>query len=116
MAVINLKFQEYSGYPSISTWKGVAYEFRKNSLCSINEIPANLRVSPMRPTLSGNLQSANLFLFGSILCMAFAQLAYRESLRDIEVCLRARQEKLYHMGIRSKISRSTLAYTNENRD
>jgi len=36
MAVINLKFQEYSGYPSISTWKGVAYEFRKNSLCSIN--------------------------------------------------------------------------------
>jgi len=50
------------------------------------------------------------------LCMAFAQLAYRESLRDIEVCLRARQEKLFHMGIRSKISRSTLAYTNENRD
>src|SRR4030067_2543878 len=50
------------------------------------------------------------------LCMAFAQLSYRESLRDIEVCLRARQEKLYHMGIRSPISRSTLAYTNENRD
>jgi hypothetical protein len=50
------------------------------------------------------------------LCMAFAQLTYRESLRDIEVCLRARQEKLYHMGIRSSISRSTLAYTNENRD
>ena len=50
------------------------------------------------------------------LCMAFAQLTYRESLRDIEVCLRARQEKLYHMGIRSPISRSTLAYTNENRD
>jgi hypothetical protein len=50
------------------------------------------------------------------LCMAFAQLTYRESLRDIEVCLRARQEKLYHMGIRSPISRSTLAYTNENRE
>ena len=50
------------------------------------------------------------------LCMAFAQLTYRESLRDIEVCLRARQEKLYHMGIRSKISRSTLANANENRD
>jgi len=50
------------------------------------------------------------------LCMAFAQLTYRESLRDIEVCLRARQEKLYHMGFRSQISRSTLAYTNENRD
>jgi len=50
------------------------------------------------------------------LCMAFAQLTYRESLRDIEVCLRGNQPKLYHMGIRSCISRSTLADANENRD
>ena len=50
------------------------------------------------------------------LCMAFAQLTYRESLRDIEVCLRGNQSKLYHMGIRSRISRSTLANANENRD
>ncbi len=48
--------------------------------------------------------------------MAFAQLAYRESLRDIEVCLRAQSNKLYHMGIRSKVSRSTLAEANEMRD
>jgi transposase len=48
--------------------------------------------------------------------MAFAQLTYRESLRDIECCLRAMHEKLYHMGIRGKVSRSTLAYANENRD
>ena len=48
--------------------------------------------------------------------MAFAQLTYRESLRDIEVCLRSMQEKLYHIGIRGKVSRSTLADTNENRD
>jgi transposase len=48
--------------------------------------------------------------------MAFAQLTYRESLRDIETCLRALQPKLYHAGIRSKISRSTLAEANENRD
>jgi transposase len=48
--------------------------------------------------------------------MAFAQLTYRESLRDIEACLRSRQSKLYHMGIRSKVSRSTLAKANENRD
>jgi hypothetical protein len=48
--------------------------------------------------------------------MAFAQLTYRESLRDIECCLRAMKEKLYHMGIRGKISRSTLADANENRD
>jgi len=48
--------------------------------------------------------------------MAFAQLSYRESLRDIEACLGARPEKLYHMGIRSKVSRTTLAVANEKRD
>ena len=48
--------------------------------------------------------------------MAFAQLTYRESLRDIEVCLNALQSKLYHLGIRSKISRSTLADANNLRD
>jgi len=48
--------------------------------------------------------------------MAFAQLTYRESLRDIECCLRSMQEKLYHMGIRGKVSRSTLADANESRD
>jgi len=50
------------------------------------------------------------------LCMAFAQLASRESLRDIECCLRAHQPRLYHMGIRSPVSRSTLAHANEHRD
>ncbi|MDP2897275.1 MAG: IS4 family transposase [bacterium] len=49
-------------------------------------------------------------------CMAFAQLTYRESLRDIEACLRAMQPKLWHMGIRVRVSRSTLADANENRD
>ena len=50
------------------------------------------------------------------LCMAFAQLTYRESLRDIEACLRAQNSKLYHMGIRGHVSRSTLADANELRD
>ena len=50
------------------------------------------------------------------LCMAFAQLTYRESLRDIEACLRAQAGKLYHMGIQSRVSRSTLADANEVRD
>ncbi len=50
------------------------------------------------------------------LCMAFAQLTYRESLRDIECCLRAHPSKLYHMGLRGHVSRSTLAHANENRD
>jgi hypothetical protein len=50
------------------------------------------------------------------LCMTFAQLTFRESLRDIEACLRAQLAKLYHMGIRARISRSTLADANEVRD
>lgn len=50
------------------------------------------------------------------LCMAFAQLTYRESLRDIEACLRAQSQKLYHMGIRGKVSKSTIADANEQRD
>ena len=51
-----------------------------------------------------------------LLCMTFAQLTYRESLRDIVTCLRAISNKLYHMGIRGRISRSTIADANERRD
>ena len=50
------------------------------------------------------------------LCMAFAQLTYRESLRDIEACLRSMESKLYHVGIRGNVARSTLADANETRD
>ncbi len=65
---------------------------------------------------NGNKGVKKFSCLDQFMCMAFAQLTYRESLRDIECCLRAMQRKLYHMGIRSKISRSTLAYANENRD
>ncbi len=54
--------------------------------------------------------------FDQFLCMAFAQLTYQESLRDIETCLQAMRPKLYHAGIRGNISRSTLADANEKRD
>jgi transposase len=54
--------------------------------------------------------------FDQFLCMAFAQITYRQSLRDIETCLRTMQPKLYHCGIRSSVSRATLAKANENRD
>jgi len=49
-------------------------------------------------------------------CMALAQLTFRESLRDIEACLSAQASKLYHMGLRTAITRSTLADANESRD
>ena len=64
----------------------------------------------------GNYRTRKFSCYDQFLCMAFAQLTYRESLRDIETCLRALQPKLYHAGIRSKISRSTLAEANETRD
>jgi hypothetical protein len=54
--------------------------------------------------------------WNQFLCMAFAQLTFRESLRDIEACLRSMPERLYHMGIRGAVSRSTLADANEHRD
>jgi hypothetical protein len=50
------------------------------------------------------------------LCMAFAQLTFRESLRDIEACLRSQSNKLYHMGIRGRVARNTLANANATRD
>jgi len=64
----------------------------------------------------GNYRVRSFTCYDQLLCMAFAQLTYRESLRDIECCLRAMREKLYHMGIRGKVSRTTLADANENRD
>ena len=64
----------------------------------------------------GNLRARTFSCRDQYLCMAFAQLAYREGLRDIESCLRSRGEQLYHMGFRSKISRSTLADANDARD
>jgi len=64
----------------------------------------------------GNYKVQSFTCWEQFLAMTFAQLTYRESLRDIETCLRAMQNKLYHIGIRSKISRSTLADANQNRD
>jgi len=64
----------------------------------------------------GNYKVQRFSCLDQFRSMAFAQLTYRESLRDIEACLRAMQSKLYHMGIRGRVSRSTLADANEQRD
>ena len=64
----------------------------------------------------GHKKSRGFSYWDQFLCMSFAQLTYRESLRDIEVCLRSQGTKLYHMGIRGAVSRSTLAHANMNRD
>jgi hypothetical protein len=64
----------------------------------------------------GNSRVRGFSCFDQFLCMAFAQLTYRESLRDIETCLRALGPKLYHAGFRGRISKSTLADANNERD
>jgi hypothetical protein len=64
----------------------------------------------------GNFKVKEFKCLDQYLCMAFAQLTYRESLRDIEVCLRSQKKKLYHMGIRGPVSRNTLANANKVRD
>jgi hypothetical protein len=65
---------------------------------------------------NGNHKVISFSCWDQYLSMAFAQLTYRESLRDIQVCLRATQSRLYHLGIRGKISRNTLAHANQTRD
>jgi Transposase DDE domain. len=64
----------------------------------------------------GNYKIKSFSCWDQFLCLAFAQLTYRESLRDIEACLRAHQTKLYHMGFRGQVSRNTLANANQVRD
>jgi len=64
----------------------------------------------------GNYRTRRFSCRDQFLSMAFAQLTYRESLRDIETCLRAKGAKLYHAGIRAKVARNTLAKANELRD
>jgi len=63
----------------------------------------------------GDYKTHRFSCWDQFLCLAFAQLTYRESLRDIEVCLRSRSSQLYHLGIRGSVSRSTLAHANEHR-
>jgi len=63
----------------------------------------------------GNYRSRSFSCWDQFLCMAFAQLTYRESLRDIESCLRSLHSRLYHSGLRGTVARSTLADANEKR-
>jgi hypothetical protein len=64
----------------------------------------------------GNFHCRSFTCYDQFLCLAFAQLTRRESLRDIETCLRALGKKLYHAGLRARVARNTLAKANEKRD
>lgn len=83
------------------------------------QVIGHLPMQPFRRCVArydGNRYKKTFSSLDPYLCMAFAPLTFRESLRDIEACLRAQKDQLYHMGIRSPVSRSTLADANERRD
>ena len=94
----------------------MAYVFRKNDIFPIDGLLPMHHFRNCVSRYSGNHYVKSFSCLDQFLCMAFAQLSYRESLRNIESCLRAMTNRLYHLGIRSKVSRTTLADANENRD
>lgn len=83
------------------------------------QVMAHLPLHELRRCVAryrGHYKVKRFSCLDQFLCMAFAQLTYRESLRDIETCLHAQHAKLYHMGFRAHVARSTLAKANEVRD
>jgi hypothetical protein len=64
----------------------------------------------------GDYRVRSFSCWSQFVCLAFGQLTFRESLRDLELCLRSRPEHLYHLGLRGRVCRSTLAEANEQRD
>ena len=94
----------------------IAHEHRKTVFSQLMDCLPLYEFRRCVQRYRGNHWVRSFSCWDQFLCMAFAQLSYRESLRDIVLCLRAMQSKLYHMGIRGKVSRSTLADANESRD
>ena len=110
-------------HTSLSKLKEMAYELRQDSIFSDNGLSTKIRVSKMCRPIQRQLQDKEFYMYGPISLHGFCSTnhigpyrAYRESLRDIEACLRATENKLYHIGIRGKVSRNTLANANQVRD
>jgi len=83
------------------------------------QLMRHLPLTPFRRCVAryrGEFKVQSFSCLDQFLCMTFAQLTYRESLRDVQACLRAQHSKLYHFGIRSTVARNTLAHANAVRD
>jgi hypothetical protein len=113
---LNLPKNRFYGPLTGKTRKEPCHEQRPNRFFPSDRFPPEEKISPMCNRYKGDYRIRSFTCYDQLLCMAFAQLTYRESLRDIECCLRAMQGRLYHMGIRGKVARSTLADANETRD
>jgi len=88
----------------------------KTLLTQVMEFVPKYEFDKLVEKYQGNYKAQEFSCWEQYVCMAFAQLTQRESLRDIETCLRTVSNKLYHCGIKSKVAKSTLAYWNESRD
>ena len=115
MGVTDLNWKNHSGHAAGSDIFGVKHVYGPARFFPGNRPPANTFRRCVK-RYQGERYVKRFRCFDQYLSMAFAQLTYRESLRDIEACLRAHQSKLYHMAIRSRVVRSTLSDANEQRD
>ena len=88
----------------------------KAVLAQVMDIISRYEFNKCVDKYKGNYKVKSFTCWEQFIVMSFAQLTYRESLRDIEACLVAVSQKLYHCGVKSKIARSTLADANNNRD
>ena len=102
--------------PSSFGIAGGTDEHRQDIVCPSHGLPAGETFHRIVQRYQGDYRARSRTCAEQFRVLAFAQLTYRESLRDIEVCLSAQSSKLYHMGIREPIRRSTLADANENRN
>jgi hypothetical protein len=117
MVVLDLKMHNRICEPSRRFSQGrSAHVFRPTCVYPDHGLYAAKTFQHCVARYQGNFSLKHFTCMDQFRIMAFAQLAYRESLRDIEACLRAQSNKFYHMGIRSRVSRSTLAEANEVRD
>jgi Domain of unknown function (DUF4372) len=94
----------------------MAHESGPDRILAIDQLSSRPEFRRCVARYHGDLRLRGFTCWDQYLAMAFAQLTYRESLRDIEACLGSLQGKLYHLGFRGKVARSTLADANESRD
>src|SRR6266700_5493285 len=98
------------------TAKENSIEPRSHCVCAADQVSSHHEFNRCVARYGGNKSVRSFSCWDQFLTMAFAQLTYRESLRDIEVCLAAQRHKLYHAGFSGPVKRSTLADANETRD
>ena len=116
LRVTDLNCRDQVCHPAMGSIGGATNVRRQAGLCTSDGAPGVHTFRRIVTRYAGERKVKSFSCLDQFLCMAFAQLTYRESLRDIEACLRAQRSKLYHLGIRSTVARNRLANANAVRD